>query len=93
MDFSKIAVIGDEETVVGYELAGVVRSGEGTNIHIVKRNESSERLAEIFDSLVERKDIAIIFICEFASQIIEKKVQGYKKILPSLLVVPSKYKH
>lgn len=58
-----IAVIGDEDTVVGFVLAGVGhRNTEGQNFLIVKADTELVVVEEAFKSFSHREDVGIILI-------------------------------
>ena len=58
-----IAVIGDEDTVVGFVLAGIGhRTTEGQNFLIVKADTEQAVVEETFRSFSSREDIGIILI-------------------------------
>jgi V-type H+-transporting ATPase subunit F len=65
-----VAVIGDEDTVVGFVLAGVGhRTSEGQNFLIVKPGETELAvIEETFRSYSNREDIGIILINQHVSK-------------------------
>jgi V-type H+-transporting ATPase subunit F len=58
-----VAIIGDEDTVVGFILAGVGhRTTEGQNFLIVKADTEIPLIEETFKSFSSREDVGIILI-------------------------------
>ncbi len=58
-----IGVIGEEETVTGFLLAGVgERNDSSTNFLKVNPNTTKVQIEDFFTSLISRKDIGIILI-------------------------------
>ncbi|KAF4718847.1 V-type proton ATPase subunit F [Perkinsus olseni] len=59
-----VAIIGDEETVSGFCLAGAgMRDGNGvTNFLVVDAKTRREDIEEAFKTFVERPDVAIVII-------------------------------
>eukprot|EP00796_Vickermania_ingenoplastis_P012195 gene12195-8393_t len=92
-----IGIIGDEDTVTGFLLAGV---GDNTN-HKENGNESpnyyvitpSTPIAEVefaFVSLTNRADIGIIIICQHVANSIRHLLQEHNAVIPSIIEIPSK---
>lgn len=92
IDYSRISIIGDEDTIIGFEIAGLASSEDYPTISKIDRNDSSEKIEKIFKSHLVRKDIAIILICDFASKKIKHEILKNKGCLPSVLIIPSKNK-
>ncbi|KAF0682355.1 Aste57867_25493 [Aphanomyces stellatus] len=107
MDGTKlVGVIGDEDTVTGFILAGVGhRTAEGTNFLVVKQSTSpmnsfdvsSERLdtpisviEDAFKKLSSRDDIAIILLNQHIAEEIRHLLNAYEKTIPTVLEIPSK---
>ena len=58
-----LGIIGDEETVTGFLLAGIgERNENSTNFMKVNSKTTNEQIDEFFHSLVTRKDIRIVLI-------------------------------
>lgn len=91
-DYSNIAVIADTETIRGFMIAGVVNDPEMPTILEVKRNTPAEELSRLFLQQTQRRDIAILMICDFASQKISSEIAKYNGFVPSVLIIPSKNK-
>lgn len=92
-DYSKIAIIGDADTIRGFEIAGVANRPGPPTIVEVTREDSEDAIAEIFAEQINRKDIAIVFICDFASRMIAPHIKRYKGTLPSVMIIPSKNRY
>ncbi|GAB9466746.1 V-type atpase, f subunit [Globisporangium polare] len=86
-----IGVIGDEDTVTGFILAGVGhRTTEGTNFLVVKSTTPISAIEETFRSLTNRDDIAIILINQHIAEEIRHLLNAYEKTIPTVLEIPSK---
>ena len=58
-----LGIIGDEDTVTGFLLAGIgERSENSTNFLKVKSTTTNEQIEEFFHGLITRKDIGIVLI-------------------------------
>lgn len=89
---SKIAIIADADTMVGFEIAGVANDPNFPTLIRVAKTDPREKIAGIYEEQMRRKDIAIIFICDFASSKIKREIVKNKTALPSVLIIPSKSK-
>ncbi len=86
-----LAIIGDEETVTGFLLAGVgERSENSKNFFTVGNNADPVEIEEIFKSLISRKDIGIILISQHIAELIREVLDQYEEIIPTVLEIPSK---
>ncbi|EEY59699.1 H - or Na -translocating F-type, V-type and A-type ATPase (F-ATPase) Superfamily [Phytophthora infestans T30-4] len=86
-----IAVIGDEDTVTGFILAGVGhRTAEGTNFLVVKPSTPISAIEASFRTLSSRDDIAIILINQHVAEEIRHLLNTYDKTIPTVLEIPSK---
>ena len=86
-----LAIIGDEETVTGFLLAGIgERSENSTNFLIVNSTTEKAEIEDFFKSLVARKDIGIILISQHVADIIREALDAYDEIIPTVLEIPSK---
>lgn len=86
-----LAVIGDEETVTGFLLAGIgERNENSTNFLIVNSTTEKPQIEDFFKSLVSRKDIGIILISQHVAEIIRETLDAYDEIIPTVLEIPSK---
>ncbi|KAG9412569.1 V-type proton ATPase subunit F [Aphanomyces cochlioides] len=86
-----VGVIGDEDTVTGFILAGVGhRTPEGTNFLVVKPNTPISVIEDAFKRLTSRDDIAIILINQHVAEEIRHLLNAYEKTIPTVLEIPSK---
>ncbi|CAH0486978.1 unnamed protein product [Peronospora effusa] len=86
-----IGVIGDEDTVTGFILAGIGhRTAEGTNFLVVKPNTPISVIESSFRSLTNRDDIAILLINQHVAEEIRHLLNTYDKTIPTVLEIPSK---
>eukprot|EP01041_Mallomonas_annulata_P015917 gene15917-33524_t len=86
-----VAVIGDEDTVTGFILAGVGhRTVEGQNFLVVKADTDISVIEESFRTLSERTDIGIILINQHIANDIRHLLRDYTKTIPTVLEIPSK---
>jgi V-type H+-transporting ATPase subunit F len=85
-----IGIIGDEETVTGFLLAGIgERTENSKNFYVITKEEKSQ-IEDIFNSLINRKDIGIILISQHIAEMIREKLDEYNEIIPTVLEIPSK---
>lgn len=86
-----LAIIGDEETVTGFLLAGIgERNENSTNFLIVNSTTEKPQIEDFFKSLISRKDIGIILISQHVAEIIRETLDAYDEIIPTVLEIPSK---
>eukprot|EP01038_Epipyxis_sp_PR26KG_P007982 gene7982-10823_t len=86
-----IAVIGDEDTVTGFVMAGIGhRTVEGQNFMVVKPETDFKLVEEFFRTLTNRNDIAIILINQHVANDIRHILRNYTKTIPTVLEIPSK---
>jgi V-type H+-transporting ATPase subunit F len=86
-----LAIIGDEETVTGFLLAGIGERNENSkNFFIIGNNADPVEIEEIFKSLINRKEIGIILISQHIAEIIREVLDEYEEIIPTVLEIPSK---
>ncbi|TDH72994.1 hypothetical protein CCR75_006173 [Bremia lactucae] len=97
-----VAVIGDEDTVTGFILAGIGhRTADGTNFLVVKpilktchRNGAIATPISVIEAsfrlLSSRDDIAIILINQHVAEEIRHLLNTYEKTIPTVLEIPSK---
>ncbi|CAI5739179.1 unnamed protein product [Peronospora destructor] len=86
-----IGVIGDEDTVTGFILAGIGhRTAEGTNFLVVKPSTPISVIESSFRSLTSRNDIAILLINQHVAEEIRHLLNTYDKTIPTVLEIPSK---
>ncbi|KAK8809650.1 hypothetical protein WA158_000593 [Blastocystis sp. Blastoise] len=89
-----IAVIGDEDTVTGFLLAGAGDNTgrEGSNYFVADKNTKTTELEEVFTRFTERKDIGIIMINQSQADEIRHLINAYKGTVPTILEIPTKDK-
>jgi V-type H+-transporting ATPase subunit F len=89
---SLLAVIGDEDTVTGFLLAGVgnVDLRKKTNYLVVNEKTTVKAIEETFREFTSREDIAIVLINQYIASMIRHVVDNFKKPIPALLEIPSK---
>mmetsp|Transcript_33806 Transcript_33806/g.37714 ORF Transcript_33806/g.37714 Transcript_33806/m.37714 type:complete len:117 (-) Transcript_33806:125-475(-) len=86
-----VAVIGDEETVTGFLLAGIGhRTAMGSNFLIVKQDTPLQQVEEAFKSMSTRDDVGIILINQHIAGGIRHILKDYTETIPTVLEIPSK---
>lgn len=88
-----IAVIGDEDTCVGFLLGGIgeYNKKRDPNFLVVDKNTSVPEIEECYKKFVKRSDIDIILINQnIAEQIRHVIDQDNDSPLPAVLEIPSK---
>ena len=89
-----MAVIGDEDTVTGFLLAGVgnVDLRRKTNYLVVSDKTTTKQIEDAFKEMTAREDIAVVLISQFAADSIRYLVNEYDRPIPAVLDIPSKDK-
>jgi len=87
-----LAVIGDEDTVVGFMLGGIgqLNKARKPNYFIVDKNAAVSEIEETFKTFVSRDDIAIILINQHVAEMIRYTVDQHTASIPAVLEIPSK---
>ena len=86
-----LGIIGDEETVTGFLLAGIgERSEHSTNFLKVNSSTTDEQIEDFFHNLITRKDIGIVLISQDVADRIRETLDAYNEIVPTVLEIPSK---
>jgi len=86
-----VAVIGDEDTVTGFLLAGVGhRTADGSNFLIVKQDTKLQQVEQAFKQFSSREDIGIILINQHIANDIRHVLKDYNATIPTVLEIPSK---
>lgn len=87
-----VAIIGDEDTVTGFLLAGVgdVGNKNNPNFLIVDSKTQHNVIEEAFKQLTTRNDIAILLINQHIANDIRYLLEQYNQTIPTILEVPSK---
>ncbi|KTW29986.1 V-type ATPase, F subunit [Pneumocystis jirovecii RU7] len=92
-DRTLIGIIGDEDSVTGFLLAGIghVDNEHKKNFLVVNTETETSVIETFFDELTGfRTDIGIILINQHIADRIRPKIEAYAQALPSLLEIPSK---
>ena len=89
---SLIAVIGDEDTVTGFLLAGVgnVDTRRNTNFLVVDAKTTKKAIEDAFKDFTSREDIAVVLITQTVADTIRYLVDAQVVPVPAVLEVPSK---
>ncbi|EDX11826.1 probable V-type proton ATPase subunit F 2 [Drosophila simulans] len=87
-----LAVIGDEDTCVGFLLGGIgeVDEDRETNFMVVERDTTPKQVEECFKKFLRRPDIAIILINQVYADMIRPTVDAHSLAVPTVLEIPSK---
>ena len=87
-----LAVIGDEDTVVGFMLGGIgqLNKARKPNYFIVEKSTTAAEIEEVFKTFVSRDDIAIILINQHVAEQIRYVVDQHTASIPAVLEIPSK---
>ncbi|EDV47990.1 V-type proton ATPase subunit F [Drosophila erecta] len=87
-----LAVIGDEDTCVGFLLGGIgeVDEDRETNFMVVERDTTADQIEECFKKFLGRPDIAIILINQVYADMIRPTVDAHHLAVPTVLEIPSK---
>ncbi|CAE7642070.1 vatF [Symbiodinium microadriaticum] len=86
-----VALIGDEDTVTGFVLAGVGhRTIEGQNFLIVKQETEIPTIEDAFRNYTSRNDVGIVLINQHIANDIRHLLRDYNKTIPTILEIPSK---
>lgn len=90
----KIYIIGDEDSVVGFLLAGIgFRDGLGRkNFFIVNSKTSKTELEDVFKEYSSKNDCGVLLINQQIADEIRYLVDLHDKMLPTILEIPSKDK-
>jgi len=87
-----IAVIGDEDTCVGFLLGGIgeINKNRQPNFFVVDKNTSISELEEMFKKFIRRDDIDIILINQNVAEMIRYVIDTHTTPVPAVLEIPSK---
>jgi len=93
----KVGIIGDEETVSGFCLAGAgfVEGSGFKSFMVVDDKTHAKDTADKFKALTERNDIAMVVITQKAADTIPDALAEYSasgKVVPTVLQIPTKEK-
>ena len=90
-----MAVMADESTVTGFLLTGIgERNKKGeSNFHITDKATEDAEVQQVLKGWLDRNDISIVLItqtdAEKARNIIREHEEDEKRILPTILEIPS----
>ncbi|KAH9387257.1 V-type H+-transporting ATPase subunit F [Nematocida major] len=95
---TKIAFLADEATITGFKLTGINGSewtsqsvhGVFNYFHVVSEKTEDEEILSKFSLFLERKEIALIFLCRRAAETLKEVLQERKELFPLVTEVPSK---
>ena len=89
---SLMAVIGDEDTVTGFLLAGVgnIDVRRNSNFLIVDAKTTKKTIEDAFKSMTSREDIAVVLITQVVADRIRFLVEAHARAIPSVLEIPDK---
>ncbi|CAG7833709.1 unnamed protein product [Allacma fusca] len=87
-----IAVIGDEDTCVGFLLGGVgeINKHRQPNFFVVDKHTSVSEIEETFKKFLRRDDIDIILISQNIAEMIRHVIDTHSSPVPAVLEIPSK---
>lgn len=89
-----IAVIGDEDTCVGFLLGGIGEVNRAKtpslNFLVVDKNTANTEIEETFRGFLKRGDIDIILITQNVAEGIRHLIDAHQEPIPSVLEIPSK---
>ncbi|ULU03854.1 hypothetical protein L3Y34_016966 [Caenorhabditis briggsae] len=87
-----LAVIGDEDTVVGFLLGGVgeLNKARKPNYLIVDKQTTIQEIEDAFKGFCARDDVAIILINQHIAEMIRYAVDQHTQSIPAVLEIPSK---
>merc|ERR1719331_2992406 len=91
-DNTLLAVIGDEDTITGFMLAGVgdLNAAKETNYLVVTSRTTLTQIEDAFKKFTKRKDISIILINQHIADMIRHVLADYEALIPTVLEIPSK---
>ena len=88
-----VAIIGDEDTVTGFMLAGIGQRDKvnGSNFFIVDAEKTSPaKIIDTFKNFTTRPDISLILISQPVAEMIRATLDQYNDPIPAVLEIPSK---
>jgi V-type H+-transporting ATPase subunit F len=86
-----IGIIGDEETVTGFLLAGIGERNENfSNFLKVTSETDTNQIRDFFQELVANGRVGIILISQDVAERIRETLDAYDEIIPTVLEIPSK---
>eukprot|EP00172_Hildenbrandia_rubra_P000255 Plantae.Rhodophyta-Hildenbrandia_rubra.ctg11125.p1 GENE.Plantae.Rhodophyta-Hildenbrandia_rubra.ctg11125~~Plantae.Rhodophyta-Hildenbrandia_rubra.ctg11125.p1 ORF type:complete len:127 (-),score=23.14 Plantae.Rhodophyta-Hildenbrandia_rubra.ctg11125:752-1132(-) len=88
-----IGIIGDEDTVTGFLLAGIGQNeaNKSSNYFVVDAKDTPiPAIEDAFKDLTERDDIAILLINQYIANKIRPLINKFSEAIPAILEIPSK---
>ncbi|RWS24002.1 protein YIPF5-like protein [Leptotrombidium deliense] len=89
-----LAVIGDEDTCVGFLLGGIGEINRTKtpqlNFMVVDKNTVTSEIEETFKGFLKRDDIDIILINQNVAELIRHAIDSHVEAVPAVLEIPSK---
>lgn len=85
-----IAIIADDDTLNGFALTGIQLVKDVPSFVSINNDTTKEELERHINVLASRKDIAIVFIADFAYPKIREWIKSYKNVMPCFLEIPSR---
>ncbi|XP_034116300.1 V-type proton ATPase subunit F isoform X1 [Drosophila albomicans] len=91
-DGKLMAVIGDEDTCVGFLLGGIgeINEQRQSNFMVVEKDTTKAEIDQCFKRFVAREDIAIIMINQIYADMIRTTLDKHLLPVPTVLEIPSK---
>ncbi len=86
-----VCVIGDQDTVAGFILAGVgEKDAMSSNFFVVDTTTEEEAIEKVFKEMTQRKDVGIVLINQHIANVIRHTILEYTAMIPTILEIPSK---
>lgn len=86
----KVGLIADDGCIKGFIMAGLISDNRQNNFFIVDKKTSEEILEQNFKELINRKDIAIVFVADFVAKKIKFLLKNFKEVVPTIMTIPTK---
>ncbi len=83
----QIALISNSQTVFGFEIAGIKNMADDQTVFSLENDCEANAISEIFEKLIKREDIAIIFISSNHATKIQDYIRNCNSI-PSICIIP-----
>ncbi len=90
-----VAVIGDEDSVTGFLLAGSGHRDVKNQVNFLvvdPEHTKHQDIVNAFKSFTSRDDISVILITQTIATEIRYLINAYEKVIPTVLEIPSKDK-
>jgi len=87
MNNKRIGFIGDKNTLIGLQIAGICGTKDANFIRLIADDDvTSENLKNIYNELIGSEEIGLLFVCDFASAHLKQMIESR----PSVVVIPSR---